>query len=291
MGWRVVVVASNAKVDDKMDYLVVRTLDVTKRIHLSEISVLMLESTAISITAYAIAEMLKRKIKIIFCDRERNPCGEIMALHGSHDTCAKIRQQIRWTEGARQMVWTELVREKIRGQREILAAHHRPQAALLTEYMKQVELNDSTNREGHAAKVYFNALFGMGFTRTEENLVNAALNYGYSILLSAINREITAAGYLTALGIFHDNTFNAFNLGCGFMEPLRPMVDQRVMQLELKKFEHEEKMQLVSLLNEEVQFGGKTHYLSYALRLYCQGLFSALQSGNPEDIRMIQYEL
>ena len=291
MGWRVVVVASNAKVDDKMDYLVVRTLDVTKRIHLSEISVLMLESTAISITAYAIAEMLKRKIKIIFCDRERNPCGEIMALHGSHDTCAKIRQQIRWTEGARQMVWTELVREKIRGQSEVLAAHHRPQAALLTEYMKQVELNDSTNREGHAAKVYFNALFGMGFTRTEENLVNAALNYGYSILLSAINREITAAGYLTALGIFHDNTFNAFNLGCDFMEPLRPMVDQRVMQLELKKFEHEEKMQLVSLLNEEVQFGGKTHYLSYALRLYCQGLFSALQSGNPEDIRMIQYEL
>lgn len=75
------------------------------------------------------------------------------------------------------------------------------------------------------------------------------------------------------------------------MEPLRPMVDQRVMQLERKKFEHEEKMQLVSLLNEEVQFGGKTHYLSYALRLYCQGLFSALQSGNPEDIRMIQYEL
>ena len=95
MGWRVVVVASNAKVDDKMDYLVVRTLDVTKRIHLSEISVLMLESTAISITAYAIAEMLKHKIKIIFCDRERNPCGEIMALHGSHDTCAKIRQQMK----------------------------------------------------------------------------------------------------------------------------------------------------------------------------------------------------
>ena len=25
------------------------------------------------------------------------------------------------------------------------------------------------NREGHAAKVYFNALFGIDFTRTEDN--------------------------------------------------------------------------------------------------------------------------
>lgn len=291
MGWRTVVVASNAKVDYKMDYLVVRSLEATKRIHLSEVSILMLESTAVSITAYAIAEMLKHKIKIIFCDQERNPCGEVMALNGSHDSCAKIRQQISWTEGAKQMVWTELVREKIHGQRDVLAFHQRPQASVLTGYMQQIELNDRTNREGHAAKVYFNALFGMGFTRTEENNINAALNYGYSIILSAINREIAAAGYLTAVGIFHDNTFNAFNLGCDFMEPLRPMVDQCVMKMDLAKFAHEEKMQMVSLLNQEVQFGGKTHYLNYALRMYCQGLFAALQSGKPEDIRMIKYEL
>ena len=49
MSWRVVVVSSNAKVDFKMDYIVVRTLDDTKRIHISEIAVLMLESTAVSI--------------------------------------------------------------------------------------------------------------------------------------------------------------------------------------------------------------------------------------------------
>ena len=75
------------------------------------------------------------------------------------------------------------------------------------------------------------------------------------------------------------------------MEPLRPMVDQCVMKMDLAKFEHEEKMQLVSLLNQEVQFGGKKQYLNYALRMYCQGLFAALQSGKPEDIRMIKYEL
>lgn len=44
MSWRVVVVSSNAKVDYKMDYLVVRTLEEVRRIHLSEVGVLVLES-------------------------------------------------------------------------------------------------------------------------------------------------------------------------------------------------------------------------------------------------------
>ena len=55
------------------------------------------------------------------------------------------------------------------------------------------------------------ALFGLSFTRTEDSLVNAALNYGYSIILSAFTREIVAGGYITQLGLFHDNMFNQFN--------------------------------------------------------------------------------
>ena len=73
-----VVVSSNAKVDFKMDYIVVRTLDETKRIHISEIAVLMLESTAVSITAYALCELLIHKVKVILCDKQRNPFGELL---------------------------------------------------------------------------------------------------------------------------------------------------------------------------------------------------------------------
>ena len=71
--------------------------------------------------------------------------------------------------------------------------------------------------EGHAAKVYFNALFGRGFTRSEENSINAALNYGYSLILSSVAREIVANGYITQIGIFHDNMFNQFNLASDVM--------------------------------------------------------------------------
>lgn len=76
---------------------------------------------------------------------------------------------------------------------------------MLKGYVGQIEFNDVTNREGYAAKVYFDALFGMEFTRSSDNTINAALNYGYSIILSAVNREVTSNGYLTQFGLFHDN--------------------------------------------------------------------------------------
>ena len=99
--------------------------------------------------------------------------------------------------------------------------------------MGQVELLDASNREGHAAKVYFNALFGMDFTRSADISINAALNYGYSLLLSAFNREISANGYLTQLGIYHNNMFNHFNLACDFMEPYRVIVDWFVKDMDV----------------------------------------------------------
>ena len=291
MSWRVVVVASNAKVDYKMDYIVVRTVDEVRRVHISEIGVLMIESTAVSITAYALCELANRKVKVIFCDHERNPQTELMPIHGSHDTSAKIRQQLRWTENSKQNVWTELVREKIWQQRQLLTKLGLPQADLLERYLEELQLNDTTNREGHAAKVYFNALFGKNFSRADNCPVNAALNYGYGIILSAINREISAAGYLSQVGIFHDNTYNPFNLGCDFLEPLRPLVDCAVIRMNPECLEHEQKMALVQLLNRQVMIDGREQFLLYGIRIYCASLFRALQNGDISEIRMIEYEL
>lgn len=290
MSWRVVMVSSNAKLDYKLDYLVVRTVEDVKRIHLSEIGVLVIESTAVSLTAYLLCELMQRKIKVIFCDHNRDPCAELVPTCGSHDSSARIHRQIQWTQAVRQQVWTEIVREKLRRQRSHLRRRGFLQADMLTEYIAQLQLNDASNREGHAAKVYFNALFGIEFTRTADLPTNAALNYGYSLLLSVINREISAAGYLNQLGIAHENTFNPFNLGCDFIEPLRPLVDSAVFEMRPQKFEKEEKIALVQLLNKQVQYDGKHQYLLYAIRLYCAGLFRALESGDISHIKWIDYE-
>ena len=184
MSWRIVCISSVSKLDYKMGYLVVRNQEGIKRVHLSEISVLILESTAISLTAYLLCELNKQKIAVIFCDEKRIPYGIMTALYGSHDTSLKYRQQMQWTTDNKAFIWAEIVKSKIRGQRSVLTDIHRDERQLLLQYIEQVHPLDSTNREGHAAKVYFNALFGMDFSRSQDNYINAALNYGYGILLS-----------------------------------------------------------------------------------------------------------
>ena len=290
MSWRIVVITKRAKLDLQLGKLVVRSDEVVK-IVLSEISTILIESTAVSLTTSLIAELAKRKIKVIFCDEKRNPSCELVNYYGSHDTSNKIRKQIGWKTRTKEAVWTEIVAEKIRKQKELLEIIGKEESGLLAGYLEELEWNDATNREGHAAKVYFNTLFGLDFTRTEDNLNNAALNYGYSIILSAFTREVVANGYLTQLGLFHDNMFNQFNLASDLMEPFRILVDRKVIEMELAQFEHEEKMELVNILNGEVQIDGKMQYVNNAIKIYCKSVFDALNEDDSSLIRFYRIEL
>ena len=277
MSWRIVVISKRAKLDYQLGYLVVRNEEVTK-IHLSEISTILIESTAATVTTSLLAELTKKKIKVIFCDEKRNPSSEL-------DTSNKIRKQIQWSRHSKEAIWTEIVTEKIRKQKELLKNLGKEEAGLLESYLQEIGWNDETNREGHAAKVYFNALFGMTFTRTADCPENAALNYGYSILLSAFAREIVASGYITQLGLFHDNMFNQFNLASDLMEPFRVLIDREVIQMQRKEFTHEEKIQLVNVLNNEVMIDGKTQYVNNAIKIYCKSVFDALNENDSALIR------
>lgn len=290
MSWRTIVISKRAKLDLQLGYMVVRSEEVTK-IVLSEISTILIESTAVSLTTGLLAELSKRKIKVIFCDEKRNPSSELVSYYGSHDTSNKVRKQIAWKQNTKEAVWTEIVTEKIRKQKEILEILGKEESEILSSYIKEITWNDGTNREGHAAKVYFNALFGLDFTRTEDNYINAGLNYGYSIILSAFTREIVANGYITQLGLFHDNMFNQFNLASDLMEPFRVLIDQKILQMKLIDFEHSEKMQLVDILNQEVLIDGKNQYVNNAIKIYCKSVFDALNDDDSSLMRFYRIEL
>lgn len=285
MSWRTVVISNNAKLDYQIGYLVVRGSETTK-IHLNEIGMLIIESTAVSMTSYLLNELVKNKIKVVFCDEKRNPSSELVSYYGSHDTSAKIRKQIEWTKDDKAHIWTEIVSEKIKQQALLLQKYGKQEANMLFQYMQEVEFGDVTNREGHAAKVYFNALFGKSFTRTEDNPVNAALNYGYSIILSVFNREIVSLGYITQIGLFHDNMFNQFNLASDLMEPFRPLVDSLVIELKPDKFESDEKYSMLKILNTEVIVADKKEVLTNAIKIYCRSVCDAL---NDRDVSLIRF--
>lgn len=291
MSWRTVVISRSAKLDYQMGYMVVRSSGETNQIYLRDIRMVLIESTAVTITAALLCELVHHKIKVVFCDEKRNPSSELMPYYGSHDCSGKLRTQMEWSDEIKKEVWTEIVTEKIRKQAEHLREYELSEADMLMGYLEEIQIGDETNREGHAAKVYFNALFGSGFSRTLDCFENAALNYGYSILLSSFTREIVNNGYLTQIGLFHDSQDNPFNLASDLMEPFRPIVDRVVRNMDLLKFEHDEKMKLVDILNHQVRINDRDEYVSNAIQIYCRSIFDAINRRDLSEIQFYQYEL
>lgn len=286
MGFRTVVVNSRCKLEFRLNFLIVRG-ESEKRIYINEINVLVIESTAISLTAALVSELIKNNVKIIFCDEKCNPTAELLPYYGAHNTTKRIKTQFSWGKETKEEIWKIIIIEKIKRQAELLkkqgfTAEHK----LLNEYSKQVLRGDVTNREGHAAKVYFNCLLPNGITRRGGGFINKCLNYGYAVLLSAINREIAASGYLTQIGIWHDNEFNQFNFGSDLIEPLRTVVDETALLIPFGDETFKRKM--VNVINYNAVLNGKNTTLDVAIRGYVKSVIRALETDNLEAVTFPQ---
>ena len=290
MSWRTVVVSSRSKLELKNGYLVIRS-DTVKRVHLDEISVLVIENTGSAVTAALLEALWENKTVVIFCDHKRNPGAQLLPYYNSFDCSARVNTQIQWTQDVKDLVWTEIIKEKIRKQAQVIEKLNLRNSDLLYGYIDEIETGDSTNREGHAAKVYFNSLFGSSFSRSDDCFTNSALNYGYGLLLSLVNREIVANGYLTQLGLFHKNVFNQFNLSSDLMEPFRPLFDLIVYSMPKgTDLEHEDKLFLLNTLNERVQIGKAKQTVINAVGIYVKSILDALDNNDLSLIKFYEYE-
>lgn len=292
MGFRTVVVNSRSKLEYRLNYLVVRG-ETEKRVFINEINTLIVQSTAVSLTAALLSELVKNNVKIIFCDEKCNPAAELLPYYSAHNTSKRIKIQTKWSDEIKGEVWKRIIRRKILTEKEVLLRRgYSVEAEILAAYSDEVERGDLTNREGHAAKVYFNRILPDGETRRSGGFLNGCLNYGYAVLLSAINREIAASGYLTQIGIWHDNEFNQFNLGSDLIEPLRTVVDETAL-----KIENEDKgfkRIMANVLNLEAKFDGKQTTFDVALRQYVRSVLFALETGDadavkfPEEVKLYE---
>ena len=85
--------------------------------------------------------------------------------------------------------------------------------------------------------------------------------------------------------------FNQFNLGSDLMEPFRPLVDKKIMDMKLEKFETDEKHEIISLINKEVRINNKIEFLNNAVKIYCKSVFEALNEKDVSVIRFVENEL
>ena len=288
MSFRTVVIKERAKLDLRMNYLVYRGSE-EKQIFLPEISVLILESTSISLTSALISELVKNNVKIIFCDEKHNPESEVVAYHSNYQSYKKIKEQLSWTQSSKAHVWQQIIKQKILTELYILKQNNFvKECELITPYVNEIMPGDTTNREGLSAKIYFNALFGENFQRRNQSFINSALNYGYSILLSMFNREVTKNGYLTQIGIWHKNDYNYFNLSSDLMEPFRAIVDKIVLSLKPEDYDNY-KYKLLDMVNIKLKINNKEQYLENAISIYCLSVFDSLKNDDISQIKF--YEL
>ena len=284
MGWRTVVVTQHAKLSLSMNNLVVQTKDGTNQIPLSDIEVVLIDTLQAVVTAALLSEMAERQVSVIYVSKKGQPVGECRSLTPSQRSIDKLTHQLNWQRDRIERLWTRIIYAKIDAQRQVLNYCQRDTAELDSQLSK-LELNDFTNREAVAARFYFREMFGNHFSRNNEDALNAALDYGYAVLLSLVNCNVVANGYLTEIGIHHGSKENSYNLGSDLMEPFRPVFDQWVSQQSFTDFTPNVKFMLVDLLNVVINYNGKQELLRNAIGIHVASCLRYL-SGEISEIEI-----
>ena len=242
----------------KWEQLVIKTDGLEKTIPIEDIGFIVIENQEIYISIPLLNKLIDNNVAVIFCDPKHMPSSMLLNLNGHYIQQELFSNQINATEPLKKQLWRQIVRKKIKHQ-----AEHLEKCAKPFEVMKfhgsKVLSGDTDNREGAAAAHYWKHLFDFNFRRERYgDYPNPFLNYGYILLRAAVARSLAASGLLSTLGIHHHNKYNAFCLADDIMEPYRPLVDAKVLQI-MTDYKEDElttdiKMELLSILTETVYF-------------------------------------
>lgn len=246
---------------------------------IEDVGIVVVENQRVSISIPLLNALADANVMVVFCDGKGMPKSLLSNMDSNDCQCEILNLQIACGEVLKKQLWKQLVETKIRNQAALLSKLNKD-GELLKPYYNNVKSGDADNREGAAAHLYWQMLFGKGFVRDREwPGINSLLNYGYTILRAATARAIVSSGLLPAIGLFHHNRSNAFPLADDLMEPFRPYVDEVVYQLaesdnlELNK---ETKAQLIHVLYADTQFNKVVRPLSVGLTMTTASLVKCL---------------
>ena len=220
-------------------------------------------------------------VAVIFCNAQCMPNTMLMPLESNAIQQEVYRFQIETSLPTKKRIWKEIIEYKIRNQAALLDLLGRDGKVLKPYYMNVLS-GDSGNREGLAAKIYWQQMYGQPFNRDRNGEApNSLLNYGYAILRAAVARALLGSGLFPAFGLFHRNRYNAFPLADDVMEPYRPFVDYAVYRIfECSPeacLDKETKQSLVRVLFADVKMKGQIRPLQVALSMTTASLVRALK--------------
>ena len=247
----------------------------TTTVPIEDIGVVVVEHQQVSITLPLLNALTENEVQVVFCNSKGMPSSMLLGFEGNNLQGETLRYQMACGEVLKKQLWKQIVESKIRNQSQLLDRVGQD-GTCLRPYYSNVKSGDSDNREGIAARLYFQRLFGADFIRDRELPgVNALLNYGYTILRAAVSRAIVSSGLFPAIGIYHHNRSNAFPLADDIMEPYRPFVDEAVFDLLMQgniELTKDTKAKLIMILYADTVFENVNTPLSVGLSMTTSSL-------------------
>lgn len=205
--------------------------DESRTVPIEDVGVVLLENQQSFITLPLLNALVDNEVQVVVCNSKGMPNAMINGMNTNNLQGETLRNQIACGEVLKKQLWKQVVEAKIKNQASLLNSIGE-EGNVLKPFYTNVRSGDLDNREGIAARIYFQRLFGDNFIRDRDLPgINAMLNYGYSILRAATCRAIVSSGLLPAIGIHHHNRSNAYPLADDLMEPFRPFVDGVVYDL------------------------------------------------------------
>ena len=278
MGFRVVLIENEVAIKVKLNNLVVTRDGKDIWVPLDDISMIVMDNLSSVITARLLCQLSEAGIGLMMCNQEHLPSGFYSAYDNHSRSSKVIGYQIDKDRSYYDNIWQSVVEAKIVNQAKAyyIIKQDKDGRDKIMDFAMGIGPGDKTNREAHAAKVYFNQLMGSTFSRGNEDiLLNSGLDYGYAVLRGYIARVCVGYGLNTQLGIHHKSEYNRFNLVDDLMEPFRPIVDLVAYEVLRDK--------LVGILNDKMMYRGKKMYLCNVLENYIEQ-YASLIMGRCEQI-------
>lgn len=297
MGYINLLVGSDANINIKHNQLFLRNLVTGDEIDypIEDINAIVIESLRSNITTSVLNTLSENNIATYFCNESHLPSAYLLKFNGFYKNLTIYNIQIETPKPLQKRLWQSIIRAKITNQSKAL--DYCGISNDLSSFCKDVMSGDISNIESVVALKYFKMIFGMKFNRKQENIINSALNYGYSIVRGAIARSVVAHGLLPFLGIHHNNQLNGFNLVDDLIEPFRPMVDlfvyKNFLEVEEDGLSPTMKKDLLGLLNANVKIKDKIYSLSNAIDLFVSSYIKCLttKTNRLEVPEIMEFEI
>jgi len=289
MGFRNIKIDSHVKLSIKNQQLYIEA-DILRQIPLEDINCIIIENQTVTVSAYLLQKMADMGITVYVCDEKHLPNAVLLPMvrHSRHFKILKY--QIEAGKPLQKRLWQQIVVRKIRNQALCLAYLDLDGSEELMKMCKEVQSGDRTHVEAKAAAFYFKSLYGLGFSRGNDHIINAALNYGYAIVRGLIARSIVCYGLEPSIGVFHHSELNNFNLADDMIEPFRPLVDLYVSQnYDVAEIDSdltpERKRDIFGIINYDMDVKGEKRIISNCIDMLVASYSSALQ-GKRSDLEL-----